>query len=110
MVGILKYKPEWVSYDTLQRLKKLEKKVGSLPILFALFFQHSISSFVMDVSNVFMSYGIPLTHWMVNLIAAMIIAYIYIRNITSVDLINKANDVKEKAGMESEKQTTFEDY
>lgn len=102
--------PDWMGYETIRRLKKLEENAGTLPVLFALFFQHGISSFVVDVSNSAMSFGIPLTHWLGNFIVAAIVAYIYINNATAVDVFNTANEVKEKVGGEKDKQTTFDEY
>jgi len=91
------------SYVT--RIRRLEKRVGSLPVLFALFFQHAISNLAIEYTH-------PLPHWLVYFIISIVIAWIYIREIDKKDIEQAAKNAKEKAKdtVSNSRQSKMDEY
>lgn len=87
------------------RIEKLERQAGSLPILFALFFQHGIS-------NLAVEYTRPLPHWVVYFGAAAVISYIYIKGIGIKDISETAQNASEviEDKTTGEHQSRISDY
>lgn len=84
------YIPGMGEMTTLDRVRKLEKKAGTLPVIFALFFTEALKTAIANVP-------IAIGNTVKFLLASIIIALIYIYEDKKEVAVEKAKDTAEKA-------------
>jgi len=89
----------------IHKLRKLEKQAGSLPVLFALFFQHSISQLISYISG-------PVPNWLVYLICASVVGWVYVKEISGKDISEAAKETSEKVkdAVSDTRQSKIDEY
>lgn len=80
-------KAEELATREFRRLRELEHRAGSLPVLFALFFHESLKALIL-------SFGVPVPNWIKMGMGAVLIAGLYVYD---VRLREAAQAAKEKA-------------
>lgn len=95
-------KAEKLASRELRRLRELEHRAGSLPVLFALFFHESIK-------NLILSLDVPVPGWVRMTLMALLLAVIYVYDVRLREAAQAAKEKAEEKYSDS-RQAGFDDY